>query len=98
MKGKTNFQQGPSANDVEFARNPYPSKYDDLIDAASRMRHKETLLVDLEEGDTVESRRLCVRQALNRYLPEEVREIKRFEVRKSTDGRIVVVCIHLSRE
>lgn len=98
MKGNTSFESGPSAGDVEFARNPHPSKYDDLIYAVSRMRHKETLFVALEDGDTVESRRLCVRQALNRYLPEETREIKRYEVRKSADGRVVVVCIHRSRE
>jgi len=97
MRGRMNFQPGPPADEVDFARGPHPSKYDDLIEAVCAMRPGTTIFVDLEEDDTVESRRLCIRQALNRYLPDGVTAKKRFEVRKTEDDCVAIVCYRQRR-
>jgi hypothetical protein len=97
-RGNINFSHSGSADDMEFARSGSPSKYDDLIDAVCRLNHKQTITVPLKPGDDAEKARLRLRQALNRYVPNEVHEYKRFEVRKSASGSIVIIGILLSRE
>jgi hypothetical protein len=98
MEGHVSFKEGGSASDLTFARAQYPSKYDALIDAASRLGHKQVLVVPVEAGETPEAKRLCIRQALNRYVSDEIRQIKRFEVRKTEGGKLAIVAILLSRD
>ena len=97
-KGTVPFEYSGSADDQEFARSSTPSKYEALIYHVCGLNHKQTVTVPVKRGDDLEKARLRVRQALNRYVPDEVREYKRFEVRKSTRGSIVVVAILLSRD
>jgi len=95
-----NFKPGGSVDEHDLAGTNRPSKYDEMIAGACRLRHKQTLVVDNDDGVQVESLRLCVRQALNRYVPDSVRAIKRFEVRKTGgfDSQVVIICIVKSRE
>jgi hypothetical protein len=93
------FNSGGSVDDHDLAGSNRPSKYDDLLVAVCALNHKQTLVVDREGGD-LENQRLCIRQALNRYVPDDVRRIKRFEVRRTGgfDSKIVIICIIKSRE
>lgn len=69
------------------------SKYDDLIDAVSRMRFGTWIEVDVPKDTTTEAYRACVRQALNRYLPDDVRERKRYVVRNLPNGKVGINCL-----
>ena len=94
-----NFKPGGSVDGHDLAGDDRVSKYADMISDLGRLRHKKTLLYALDEDDNPESVRLCVRQAINRYMPDDVRKIKRFEVRRHRqDDYIVIVCIVKSRE
>jgi hypothetical protein len=97
-KGTVNFEQSGSADDQEFARSSTPSKYENMIYAVCGLNHRQTVTVPVKRGDDLEKARLRIRQALNRYVPDEVREYKRFEVRKSTRGSVVIVAVLLSRD
>ena len=84
-------------SNAHFApRKKRASKYADMIAKASRLRHKQTLEV-MSQCGYVNSDRLCIRQALNRYISDEIKEIKRFVVRAGLT-RVIIVCHHLSRE
>ena len=97
-KGTVNFEPSGSADDQEFARSSTPSKYENLIHVVCGLNHRQTVTLSVKRGDDLEKARLRVRQALNRYVPTHVRDYKRFEVRKSVRGTIVVVAILLSRD
>lgn len=69
-----------------------PSKYDELIDKASRMRTNTWLEIDVPSGTTQSAFRACVRQALNRYIPDDVRSRKCFVVRNLPNGTVGIHC------
>lgn len=80
------------------------SKWDDLIEAAAKLNHKQTIVW----GSTkrrAEADRLCIRKAFQRFMPDSVRDKKRFEVRltKGTQRHplvknVLIICFLRSRE
>lgn len=97
MRGKVPFRPGPPLSEIEAAqpRRALPSKYGALVAAACSLRHGATLTVPMSFG------RDRIKQALARYVPEDHKALKRFEVRVADrpGGRaIVVACFVRSRE
>ena len=98
-KNKIKYEASGSVEDINLAeRAQLPSKYDSLIEDASALNHKQTLTIPVARNDDVERARLRIRQALNRYILDDVRAIKRFEVRKTDNRSIVIVAILKSRD
>jgi len=99
-KAGITFSKGKKADEVTFKREAgqQPSKYDDLVEAACAMKHKETIIVNVPPDRELEKFRVSIRQALNRYIPEEVAEKKRFEVRTTIEDQVAIVCYWASRE
>ena len=65
------------------------SKYDDIIDAARRLRRGEWLEIDSDEYSSPAAGRVCVRQALNRSeVLDEIRDRKEFDVRLLDNDKI----------
>ena len=75
------FTEGGSAVAVAFRRRGPSRKYQDFVDAASRLRHKQHIVLEVPRSRGLEPYRTCIRQALSRYTTEETAAVKRFEVR-----------------
>jgi hypothetical protein len=91
------FTQTGNVDNIELiGRGLQPSMYDDLIKSLAALNHKQTITVRVKPGNDPERSRLRIRQAINRYMPVEVREVKRFLVRKSGDLRstIIIAILH----
>jgi len=91
------FKKTGNVDNVELAgRGLQPSIYDELIEGLAALNHKQTISIRLKPTDNPEKARLRIRQAINRYMPKEVRDVKRFLVRKSGDLRstIIIAILH----
>lgn len=88
------FRTG-TLDDVQLARatGSMPSKYGALIDAVCKLRPKQTIILDSPADRPLDLFRGAIKQALARYVPEPTRSKYRFEVRKTADDKVVIICM-----
>ena len=89
-KGKSPTGTVSKTADEVFERADYPSKYDDLIVKATRLRPGQSLKLPVKKGDDKIKMQARIKQALRRGLPEF--EHKRYLVRRSEGNAVVIVC------
>lgn len=87
-KKEISFSKAGTVDDLEFTRSSgaMPSKYDALVEAVAKLRHRGVILVEVPQGKDPKLFRGAIKQAIVRYVPEDVSKSKKFEVRL-TKGR-----------